>query len=214
MKPISLEDLKPQSAEFYLRGPDRTYRIRPINLADEAWMKRTFGAELAQKTQDPEGLCQILFHQLEDEDKKDFSPVERDTFDEDGNPVKEKIGGWRLLMSKVSGLPEQVGMSKALLQARGFSAPLIDEMVRDELKKKEIQESPSLKPTGDMSSTFLPQNTVGPLSRSGDSLGAKSTSPSGESRHAEKQSSPSKPKSMAQRSSSKSLSRKGNQARS
>lgn len=178
MKSLTLEDLRPEPGKFFLRKFDREFTIRIPNLADDAWLQTAFNGIEGNPLQTPEGMCRLVFRLLADGDKEFFKAVESTTIDEDGNEVAVKSGGWKALMESVDGVSEKVLMAQALLSARGFSRPILDQIVEEELKKKASQENPSQKPAGETSSTSLPPNTDGTGTISGLSLGEKSASPS------------------------------------
>lgn len=176
MRALTLQDLKPQSATFHLRKYDRDFTIRTLTLADEAWLQNTFGKDLDEKMKSLEGMCRLVFRLMSEPDKAIFAPQTREAIDEDGNKQTEVLGGWRLFMEAVESMSEKVMVSRALLQTRGISSPIIDEVIGEELKKKELMERLESS-AGEASSTSSHPSTDGPGTISGPSLEETSRSP-------------------------------------
>lgn len=138
MKPLKLEDIVPSPAEFKLARTDRTYKLRPLSLDDEMWLQATFGNNLQEvfdKVQMME-ICRIAYHQMEIEDKESLRAQDVMLQDEEGNSEKAKIGGVKLLFALIAGTSEKLEVMKAILQTIGISRPMIDELTREELQKK------------------------------------------------------------------------------
>jgi hypothetical protein len=170
MKPVSLSDLNPQGSSFTLQSTGKTYRMRPVTLADEKWLAETFGTDLQKIFQEMRMLqvARIVFHQLVEEDKADFAQVEVTVMNEEGLQTKRKMGGAELLFWQIRGLNEKVEIFKALMETIGISREIqsgIDADVQDEEKKR----LESLR-TGPGSSIDLAQSTGGQPNTSGPEL--------------------------------------------
>lgn len=165
---MKFEDLCPQPGRFTLKSTGQTYTLRPISLADRAWINDKFGSDLQKIFSEMRGLeiAQIVYHQLDDASKESFQPREVILWDEEtGQKVPQGTkGGPSLLAMMIEGLGELAQVFEALLKTIGISEPVINEMANQELKKKEMNRPP--KPTGGGSSTSLPASMDTPLSRS------------------------------------------------
>ena len=140
MKPIDLKDLNPQGAEITLRKTGKTYRLRPVNLADEKWMGETFGSDLEKIFRDINmvQIMRIVFHQMEHEDKADFRQQEVEFMNEEGVSLKKKIGGAELLFWMIEGMEEKLQIFQALMQTIGISRAMMDEPLSAEEKKSPV----------------------------------------------------------------------------
>lgn len=174
MKALSLEDLRPQESEFYLRKTDKTYKLRAITLRDEKWLASTYGArlkEIFEQVQMDE-ICQIVFRLLSDEDKKDFAIREIEELNEKGEKIKVKRGGVELLQDQITGIAERIVIIKALAQTFGVSRELQEELAKEEKKSLKAVQRGRL--AGEKSSTSSRRSTAGPGTISGGSRGEKS----------------------------------------
>lgn len=169
MRPIKMSEIVPSPSEFTLRSTGKTYKLRPFGLEDEQWLDETFGGELEKVFREYRirDILRIAYHQLCDEDKKEFKAREVRLQDEDGEERTERMGGVRLLFARVTGEDEQYAILQALLKARGVSQPLMEELVAEvsgaPAQKKSDETDPS---TGEKFSTSLQPNTDGPSSTS------------------------------------------------
>lgn len=130
---ITLEDIRPADAEATIDG--EVFSLRKFNAGDEAWIRDTFGADEDMSKLSEERLFRIIFHQLKDEDKLKFKAIDLTIIDESGTEFKGKIGGWKLLRQKVSGVKEKADLFTALAQTVGISRPMWDKILTDEEKK-------------------------------------------------------------------------------
>lgn len=203
MKPITLEDLRPQPAEFYLRKTDRTYPLRAIGLEDEVWLRSTFGDRLKEimAGTDMDGLGRIVWRLMREEDRQSFPASEIQETDESGDTRTVRKGGVALLVSNICGLAEKLCIYNALMQTIGISKPILDELMQEELKKNwpAGMTTPSV---GEMSSMLSHPSTAGRSIISGNSPREKSPSPSGKSESGKAISSRSKRPSTASKSRS------------
>lgn len=134
---MDLIDIIPTTGSFKLASTGKEYYLRPITLADEIWMKKTFGNKISEvfSTPDFDGIVRIVYHQLLD--KHDFTERTVEDYDENGSAITEKIGGYKLLALLTKGEQEKVSMIWALNETLGVSRP------KDEIesgKKKPLAE--------------------------------------------------------------------------
>lgn len=168
---MDLNDLQPTTGSFYLAQMKKSYELRPINMADELWLKEKFGGDNEiQKifTEiDLYKIAQIAYHQITehipralDEEchdfgcKKDFVLQKVKYIDEDGREVETVVGGAKLLMSAITGWKEKKEVLSALLKTLGVSRP----KPVAEKKNKLDQKSPLI---GEESLTSSATNMVG-----------------------------------------------------
>lgn len=165
---MKLEDIIPKDSEFYLAAKQKNYRVRKIGLADKIWLRQVYGDRIQSvlASGNMAEVCKIVFHQLFEEDKKDFAASEEEFMDEEGITSKKLVGGAALLMKFVNGTSEEIAMLKALIHAIGISEPMLSELEKEELKKNEIVQNEPPKPIGEKSSTDSQANTVGQLNTS------------------------------------------------
>lgn len=145
---VKLEDIIPRQASFSLRQkPDVVFKMRPVSLRDEVWMKNTFGADLPKILEEMQmrQVCRIIFHLLEEESKEHFVKTTVTIINEEGDKVSETLGGAELLYALVSGFDEKMTVFQALLETIGISRPVQEKLVDAEKKKlqKLAENSPS-----------------------------------------------------------------------
>lgn len=142
MEPLKLEDLQPKGAFFTLKAlPKKKIYIRPITAADEIWLTEKFGGRLQEIFNNSlmKEMCQIVFHQLANQaifKKQNVTIYSEDT----GEQLKKEIGGYRLLLSLISGPAEKEAMILALLTTIGLSRPVVKKIINAavaEAKKKQ-----------------------------------------------------------------------------
>lgn len=182
MEPISLKDMIPEQAEFTLTRKEKTYHIRPFNLADENWLQNKYGLELEQIFGQVKmvQVCEIVFHQLPLEEQEDFSAREVKTIDEQtGEKGSLRIGGGRLLQEYVVGKKEQLEIYQAVLKAVGFSRPLLEKAKAHMAAREGAAAAGKKKQTGPKSSISSPASTDGRSSKSRSSRSARSSTSSG-----------------------------------
>lgn len=161
---FDLSYISPVQSSFTLKAvPDREFRLRPVALSDQQWMDKTFGDKLQSvfKMGKVVEMSRIVFHQLVPEDQAFFAQQEITFTDEHGNSQKEKLGGVKMLQTLIMGPQETANVIMALVEAIGVSKPMLDELEKQELKKK--VEPPPIGPT---SSTSLESNTDGQANKS------------------------------------------------
>lgn len=168
MRPIKLEDLVPQTAEFSLRSTGQTYRLRPLNIDDRIWINQTYGKNLQQIFRHVlvKEISHIAFHQMLEEDKVNFTVKNVEIVDDDGNKREIKLGGLNLFRTLVEGTDEITAILTAVLHAIGISQPLLEEMAAEVSGEESQKKNETL--TGEKSLTSSQVNTDG-LSEKSDS---------------------------------------------
>lgn len=171
MDAIKLEDLIPQGSSFNLKATGKAYRLRPLNLDDEAWLAKTFGADLQAIMSEVRHveIARIAFRQMEPEDQADFAAREVKLMNEEGETEVVRLGGYRLLLALIQGTAEKIAIYRALLETIGISRPMQDRLMGEEAQKKsELAPVPRAESssTGESSLISSPVNTDGPLKTS------------------------------------------------
>lgn len=141
MEPLKLEDIIPTAGSFTLKTTGKKYTLRPFNMNDEIWLKHTFGndEEITKLLQgDLFKVVQIAYHQIIEEDKKDFKFQEVEFTDDNGKSEKIEIGGYKLLFSMVSGWSDKKSILDALLMTIGISRPVLEKAEQMEKEKKNL----------------------------------------------------------------------------
>lgn len=156
---MKLEDLKPRPSKFFMEKLSDYVTLRAWTMEDQIWLQQEYGDKV-QKIFDPESvdigaICRIAYRLITD--RSPFKASEKKTFDEDGNPVIEKIGGWRRMALMLSGPKEQVDLFTSVIECIGVSMPEVDDV------KKKVNEAMNQEnlPIGEKSSTSLVTNTDG-----------------------------------------------------
>ena len=142
-KPISLEDIIPSKPIFTVAGSNKAYRIRPPNMADRVWMKKTFGSEdelqrlIGEK--DWQKICRVVYRLLDEKARADFPSTTATFINDEGDKMQGKLSGPDVLLRALSGLEDAVKMLSALTRAIIISNPLIEEAIAEEVKKSLLQ---------------------------------------------------------------------------
>ncbi len=167
MREIKFEELVPELSQFSLKKTGKSYRLNLMSAADAQWAKKKFGEENIEgliRDTDLEFFCAFAIRLMFEEDREDFASREVKTMNEDtGVKGVAVMGGANLLKHMISGKLEFKGMIDAILETMGVSQPLIEKIVADELKKKELE---ALRSVGPESLTSSPQSTDGNLDMS------------------------------------------------
>lgn len=133
---ISLHDLKPKRTLVKIK--EKEYFLRPITLNDEIWIRQNFDKtifdDFANGSPNFGVISEIIYHQLED--KSDFKPVEKVDYDSEGNEIKARIGGHKLLASLIVGMEEKIALITALNDCMGVTKELVEKI---ESEKKNPQ---------------------------------------------------------------------------
>lgn len=152
MKPITLEDLVPDYAEFFIKSVGKTLRLRPLNVEDKVWIKRKFGddVEAALNIKNLDKICIVAYHMIDD--KSLFKKQKVIEIDEEGTETESEIGGLKLFMRMLISAADQQSLIDALLKSFGVSKELAKQIEEDQLKKNLTKEE-ELKPAGEQSLT-------------------------------------------------------------
>lgn len=170
MKPVNLSDLNPQGSSFTLSSTGKTYRLRPVNLADERWLAETFGSDLEEIFKEMKMLpiARIVFHQLEEDSKQDFRQIDVKIINEEGVEITKKMGGAELLFWQIRGMNEKIEIIQAMLETIGISRKMLDDFEQD--ISDEEKKSQASRPTGQQSLTDSPASMDGQQNTSGPAL--------------------------------------------
>lgn len=139
---LDIQDLQPEEAVFEVSGkPGKLYTLNKLTLRGRIWLNKRFTQEQIKsmfETQNIGDVSEIAYYLLKD--KSDFPTLEefQDSF------VTQK---------------DFVALMKSLLATIGISEPVMQELS----KEYDSGNVPSpVAPTGDSSTTSLPQNTATP----------------------------------------------------
>jgi len=135
---MNLMQMKPKESKLKLRALKKELTLRPINLADEAWIGETYGADEIMAIFEEVNLkeiSRIVFRLIKDEDKLIFKSKIVTFITEDGEEIEQELGGVELLRNMVSGWEEKMGLVNALMENIGASRP---EPREKSVKKKVI----------------------------------------------------------------------------
>ena len=137
---INLEDINPQEVEFFLVSKNKSYTLRKITLNDRVWVQDKFKDELENVFLkiDYKGLMQVIYHQLNDDSKKDFLGYEKEIINDDGIPEKKFIKGWEVLSESISSPKEIKEIMESFVKALGLSQPILDKLLEEDKKKQMI----------------------------------------------------------------------------
>lgn len=143
-----LEDMVPAEVPWDVTdkvGREMVLTFRPFTVGDEAWLKREYGNKLQEVFEKfkIDEICRIAFHQLNKESKKVLFEIKFVDIDEDGEEVELKLNGPNRVAMLVGGFKDQADLVKKLIETRGLSLPIIEEIgktlgqqVEEEAKKK------------------------------------------------------------------------------
>ncbi len=124
----ALNEILPQPSEFFLGAKNKTYKLRPVTLADEAWILETFGESykemLAGKYM--HHVARAVYHQMTEEGKRDFPLTGVKIQNEKGESEETVIGGYLLFMTLIRGSKEKSEILMAYRQCVGMSSPKVD----------------------------------------------------------------------------------------
>lgn len=154
MEALSIEDLVPKKSSFVLsvemEGVDelvkKTFRVRPFNAGDEAWLKREYGDKIKEifnpESFDTEAVSRIAFRLIIEEDKPFFKKQKIIQMTEEGDMEEVTIGGYKMLMELIRGPQAKLDVIMALNETFGISRPKLEAMIKkgenpgDEVEKK------------------------------------------------------------------------------
>lgn len=156
---MKLEDLKPMPQKFFMKKLNQSITLRAWTVEDQIWLQQEYGKDKIQSIFNPESvdisaICRIAYRLIDD--KSPFKAEQRKTFDENGEPIVEKVGGWRKMAILLSDVSEQVELFTAVVKCIGVSMPEVDEV-----KKKVSEEEIASQPIGAKSSTYSQANMDG-----------------------------------------------------
>jgi len=144
---MDLSELKPRASRIFFSKLDRELILRPWTVEDQIWMQQEF--KDIQKIFDPKNsdilaICRIAYRLMVD--KSPFVAEERASYDEDGNKITEKVGGWKKMATLLANVDEQIQLYTAITECIGVSMPEVDELKVD--IKKKVNEAMSQQQTG------------------------------------------------------------------
>lgn len=157
---MKLEDIKPKSSKFYLSKTQTEYRLRPWTLEDQIWLKEEYGDRINEifneKHIDIVAISRMAYRLLTD--KSDFKAKQIKDFNEDGEEVTYKVGGYKLLINTVNDLNEQFALLSAVIESIGLNMPQLEELKNIDLEVGEKKTQQKLKKpvskTGERSLTY------------------------------------------------------------
>lgn len=146
-KSVTLEEMVPRTATIEIN--DKEYTLRKFTLSDQAWAIEKFGgADGIQRvfdTPDLKGICQMVFHQLKDEDKRDFLMKRITLIDDDGLEQEVSLSAVEQIMRSISGSKQATEIVIALMKTIGVSQPLLDQVEAQSKKKQTTKKKKSKK---------------------------------------------------------------------
>ena len=145
---MQLEDLIPVRVKWNPKFKDAEgkeidleFTFREFNLEDESWLKREFGEDKLQQifqNLQLDEICRIAYRQLDIDSKKRLMEIKFHDIDEDGNEIEiAQKGPAKLGYLIQGGLPDHLHLVKMLLETRGVSMPMLDELGKKILEEKE-----------------------------------------------------------------------------
>jgi hypothetical protein len=138
-----LLELRPQESRLKLGSLKQELVLRPITLADEAWLDETYGSEEITKVFEEvniKEISRIVFRLLRTDSKKLFKKQTVEIVDENGNCEDIELGGLDLLRTMIVGWPEKIALYNCLLDNIGISRPELDEPVKKNKMEAETVE--------------------------------------------------------------------------
>lgn len=137
---MELTQLKPKQSKVYFSKLDKELTLRPWTVEDQIWLQQEYEGKIqeifSQDNIDIAAICRCVYRLLED--KSDFKVEQYTDFDEDGNEIKTKLGGWKKMASLLSGVEEQMGILTGLTECIGVNMPEVDE-IKKSVKKKKVK---------------------------------------------------------------------------
>jgi len=135
MRELSIDDILPERASFFLKDKKKEYFLRPINLTDNVWLKNKWGDKVDKIFDPPDmpELSKIVYRLLED--KSDFRAEDIEYIDDEGETQEKRITGPEKLCESIQGVTEQINIFRALMSTIGISQPVFNEMLEEELSK-------------------------------------------------------------------------------
>lgn len=138
---MNLLDMKPKESKLKLKSLKNDLTLRPVSLADEAWLDEQYGSKEITKIFNEvniKEISKIVFRLLDNESKKIFKKQIVEMIDENGDSSEVELGGVELFRSMIIGWDEKVALLNALLENIGLSRPAEKEI---DVKKKAVKET-------------------------------------------------------------------------
>lgn len=140
MEKLKIDDILPKTPVFFLsKFPGHEFQVRPPNMADHAWFIENFetleGAQKIIADRRWGEICRIVYYLFNDQDRRKFPAEVVKEMNESGEEITKTYLGWQILLRSLSGIEEATGVLAALTRAIMASNPIIDQAVRDQLKK-------------------------------------------------------------------------------
>jgi len=131
IKPVSIKDLKPQEASIILhvKGQDKSYKMRGVNLDDWVWMSEHFGQDPSKslsKAIPLNDMAKICYRLLID--KEDFLSEETEVITDDGDKITRKVTGPEKLKKALIGFEGIDALSTAFTRCLGVGEMSPEEM--------------------------------------------------------------------------------------
>ena len=123
---MNLADMKPKESKLKISTIKQELTLRPITLADEAWLDSEYGADEIQKIFTDVKIVEIsriVFRLLEIESKKLFKKQKVDFVTEDGDVKEVELGGVELLKRACVGWDDKMALIQALIDNLNISRP-------------------------------------------------------------------------------------------
>ena len=94
------------------------HKLKRFTLADEIWMLNEFGEDLAnifnKENFNMDIISRIVFRLLED--KSMYKAISVIDYDEDGEEIEKKIGGYKLFQRSIVGVKEKIKVLNACVE--------------------------------------------------------------------------------------------------
>ncbi len=145
-----------------------------MSVGVEFWIKDTYGktpSQIIAETDLPTTF-RIVWELLTDLDKKQFLATDVTLVNENGDEVKTRLGGYKLFLTLINSVDEQVSIIEALLRSMGITKKMQDDAQAAALKKS--QDLSTQNQTGKTFLTSSPQSTDGQTNTSFPSPESKS----------------------------------------
>jgi hypothetical protein len=139
LKPVKLEDLLPARPVFFMQKRNKTFSIRPPNMADHVWFANKYGdgTRVAQilAGRDWAEITKIVYRLFTQENREAFKSTKAKVVNEDGDEAEIELKGPEVLLQELSGPGEATKMLAALNRAIIISNPELEKEVIESLKK-------------------------------------------------------------------------------
>lgn len=147
MEKLKLSDLVRRSSKFDLSIEDENGKIKTLEIklnrvtaADEDWIIETFGSgenlEKAFSGGKLHEICKLAYRLMDYESKTLFKKKIVKYIDDKGDEFEQEIGGVDLFYSMFSNYKDIENLFKSLIETIGLSRPVIEQIEKEEAKKK------------------------------------------------------------------------------